>query len=444
MNIAYSARRALRRYPLLGILLSVVFVAFLMPAASAATKLKTLYSFCEQENCADGSGPFEGLVEDGSGDLYGTTQQGGINQAGVLFELEFTGSKYRYRRLYNFCPKAGCADGADPNANLILDTNGNLYGTTQSGGSAFNSGTAFELMPNPDRSKWKLITLYVFCTKIDCGDGTQPSGGLSYQGMQTGALYDGTSPLYGTTYRGFPGGADAGIAFELTNVSGKTRRKEKVLVAFCGTDQCSAGIHPKGGLLPDSAGNLYGTTTTDESQSGPGSVYELTPTHDGVTETVLYKFCQLQGCADGKNPAWSLAWGAQGHLFGISSAGGAFSNGAVFEIAPNGAESQESVVYSFCALDACADGASPVRGVTVDSNGDLFGTTFAGGAVNKGIAFKISGKKESVLRSFCSEAACADGANPAGGIILGRTGNLFGTTSSGGANNGGSAFKLTP
>src|SRR5205085_8549898 len=127
---------------------------------------------------------------------------------GAAFRLSHASGKWKYQRLYSFCAKADWRDGGGPEGKIIFDTAGNLYGVT------FNPGTVFALMPNADRSKWRVKTLHRFCLKAGCTDGASPTGGLTYPGAETGAPFDGVSPLYGETFAG--GTAQQGTIFSLT------------------------------------------------------------------------------------------------------------------------------------------------------------------------------------------------------------------------------------
>jgi uncharacterized repeat protein (TIGR03803 family) len=414
-------------------------------SASAST-YKVLYSFCAKTDCADGLGPQAGLVMDASGNLYGTTQSGG--GGGTVFELTPNASrtKWKYKRLYSFCAKKHCADGLDPGGRLILDSSGNLYGTAAGGKS--DSGTVFELMPNADRSKWSIKNLYSFCPRGEngCTDGQGPIGSLAYVGAAPGALYDGVSPLYGVTYSGGTfvnqNGYGEGTAFALSPDTGTGRWKEKVIYDFCQNADCSTKLpQPSSALTADAAGNLYGTADQDGFN---GNLFELSPkARSGAwAETTLYSFCSQQSCADGEAPeADTVLLDSEGNLYGTTLEGGSGFEGVMYAFSPQ--QSKLSVLYSFCTQANCADGGVPRAGVIKDSSGNLFGTTTDDG-FGAGTVYELTGGSLHTLYTFCSQTGCADGSDPKASLIMDASGNLYGTTSEGGAHQGGTVFEVTP
>ncbi len=208
-----------------------------------------LYSFCTVSGCADGQAPEGGLVIDAAGNLYGTTMIGGTGE-GTAFELSPNASKTTWTEtvLYNFC-SSGCAGGALPSGRLVIDTMGNLFGTSRLGGSGAG-GVAFKLVPNGTASQ--VTPLYDFCSQNDaesfCTDGTRPAAGLTL---------DASGRLFGTTVQGGGGSSDApyggGVAFMLNGT-------QQVIHPFCALFDCADGEYPSSSLALDEAGNLYGTT----------------------------------------------------------------------------------------------------------------------------------------------------------------------------------------
>jgi len=406
-----------------------------------AWTLKTLHGFCSQSRCADGAYTGAGLLRDGAGNLYGTTWQGGAHSEGTVFELTPRGTDYRYRVLYDFCALANCTDGGAPRARLIIDVNGNLYGTTATGGNGPFSGTAFELIPNAERTKWKFKVLYEFCSANSCADGYSPWWGLTYQGAESGAPYDGVSPLYGTTTQG--GSTDMGVAFRLNFIAGKIRRKQTVIHDFC--SGCDEGSEPRGELSFDASGNLYGTAASGGSGQG-GVAFRLSPVNNKFVETVLYSFCRLSECADGHTPLSGMTRDAKGNFYGTTDSGGANNQGVAFELLLAGVNhAREIVLHSFCSAAGCMDGEEPNAGLEVAPDGVLIGMTPFGGAFDGGLVFSLNGTTQTTLYDFCSLTGCKDGSAPAGSVVMDASGNLFGTTSGGGPSGDyGTVFELSP
>lgn len=410
-----------------GILAAAVVAA---PKLAAAGGINTLYAFCGQANCADGSEPRGNMILDSTGDLYGITLYGGAG-----FGTVFRQRGHALKVLHSFC--ADCADGASPTGSLIMDVNGHLYGTATAGG-AHGAGTVFELVPNAKRTKWKIGKLYSLCALQSCADGANPAGGLTYKGAEAGELYDGISPLYGTAKTG--GLHSGGVVFQL--VPSGPRFKAKVVYNFCSQDGCTDGSAPDQSLIFDSAGNLYGTTRNGGT-GGTGVVFQLTPKHAAFSETVLHSF---GATGDGASPNGPLNWDGSGNLVGTTESGGANGSGTVFRVIPAGVDSTESLVYSFCAQTNCIDGHQPVGGVLLGAGGDLFGLTRNGGGNGLGTAFRLTGSSETVVYSFCTrDANCTDGAHPEAGLVADGTGGFFGTTDQGGVHGGGGiVFHLSP
>ena len=199
--------------------------------------------------------------------------------------------------------------------------------------------------------------IYRFCSQQNCADGTIPAGGLTYAGASSGVPYDGVSPLFGVTGGG--GANNGGTVFELTNSAGHWA--ENVLYSFCsqgGTD-CTDGHVPQGELVIDASGNPYGVTVqgggNDPHLNGAGVAFELVPSEGNAwSETTLYRFCSMAHCADGARPLAGLVTDAEGNLYGTTSRGGRRCAtepdgcGTAFKIIPNGAASEETVLYAFC------------------------------------------------------------------------------------------------
>ncbi len=424
----------------------LLVLVFVPQGTSAAPTLQTLHAFCQNASCPDGKLPLGGLIADGTGNLFGTAFQGGLTStSGVVFELVNGGGAFTFKLLHKFCSKhtenGFCADGSGPVGELIEDINGNLYGATTEGGT-FNAGEVYELIPNSDRSKYTLFPLYSFCTP-SCANGANPTGSLSYAGQQTGAVYDGVSPLFGTTRAG--GGASFGVAFRLDTLSGTFRRKETAIYSFCARASCADGSAPST-LIVGSGGNLFGAALSGGSGSS-GVVYELSPHGNRFIETVLHNFCTADNCTDGRFPANALVQDSAGNLIGATQQGGGFNGGTLFKIVPHGATSHETVLYNFCSVSGCLDGAFPQGRLAIDGTGGIIGTTTEGGTgdFTGGMVFRFKNATFTSLYSFCTKANCTDGKQPSDGAIEDAAGNLLGTTSIGGnANNGGTVFLLKP
>ena len=377
----------------LGALLGAAVVAVAgFSITAVAHQLTTLYSFTGSGS--NGANPAASLIADPAGNLYGTTLNGGAGGQGTVFQLDPSGN---LTVLYSF---AG-GDGSHPRAALIADAAGNLYGTTINGGTQ-DAGTVFQLTPSGT-----LKLLYSF---TGGGDGALPFAGL---------IADAAGNLYGTTNGG--GASGQGTVFQLDS-SGTLN----VLYSFTGGNEAS----PWAGLIADAAGNLYGST---EGGDGPGAVFQLMPS--GALN-VLHSFTGR----DGAVPHGGLMFDAAGNLYGTTHNGGASGYGTVFQLTPVGAL---NVLYSFT---GGSDGAYPEAGLISDMAGNLYGTTYGGGAGGQGTVFQLTPSGNlTVLYSF---TLGSDGAWPVGGLVADAAGNLYGTTSSGGATAScpggcGTVFELT-
>lgn len=414
-------------------------------------RLRTLHSFCSEANCADGSNPYtsNGLAMDSAGNLYGVNSYGGLHGGGVAYELFHVPGKdkWKYKVLYSFCALAGCTDGRPGYLqNLIIDSQGDLYGTTDNGGIA-DSGTVYELTPNRTGKYRILHTLYSFCSKDSgCTDGQDPIS-LTYRGAAAGVPYDGVSPLYGTTE--FGGKHSGGVAFALS--PGYRNWNEQLLHVFCQEAGCSDGAGP-GALTFDPAGNLVGTAFVNNNR---GMIFRLSRVVDQNrwVETTVYTFCALANCSDGNLPYGTPVIDANGNIFGAAAQGGTapdcpYTNGCgvIYKIA---ADNTEAVLYNFCARKNCIDGSVPAGPLLMDASGNLYGTTAAGGQYTiiqrgGGTVFEWSASSLRTLRSFCAELYCPDGAEPESGVVMNSAEDLFGTTLYGGLQNLGTVFELKP
>ena len=416
---------------------AALVVVLVLPSAWAATQFETLHKFTGGK---DGGGPSATLILDQAGNLYGTTTNGGATDHGAVFELTHVNGNWKETVIYSFCP-TDCSDGANPFAGLIFDPAGNLYGTTEWGGnsalcSGAGCGVVFELMPKQDGS-WAEKVLHEFTAT----DGANPLAGL---------IFDQAGNLYGTTYSGGAGPCDpygCGVVFQLApNSDGSWQ--ENVLYSFCPTD-CGDGAFPSAGLIFDATGSLYGTTGGGgEFGGGGGTVFQLTPNGKGSwTESVLYSFCVVSSCRDGRYPYGGVVFDQTGNLYGTTRAGGANINGAVFQLTPNQDGSwNETVLHSSLTSKNGLDGSDPYGGLIFDQTGNLYGTMAGGGADGWGVVFKLApnsngGWHETVLHAFADRP----GALPLAGLTFDTTGNLYGTTSGDySKTTHGSVFEITP
>jgi uncharacterized repeat protein (TIGR03803 family) len=281
-----------------------------------AGTLTTLYSFCAQMGCPDGSNPEGGLVQGTDGNFYGTTVAGGAKGDGTVFGITPEG---KLTTLHNFCAgsRRGCPDGATPEAGLVQATDGNFYGTTQQGG-ANGVGSVFRITP-----RGALTALYSFCSNGTCTDGSGPEAPL-IQGTD-GNLYGTTK---GATFSWQPGSGINGTVFKIT-LSGTLT----TLYNFCSESACADGENPTFGLVQGTDGNFYGSTpaggTTEGGATyGAGTLFKITSSGDLTT---LYTFCSQWGCPDGEYPG-ELIQDTDGNFYGTTSGGGANDAGTVFNL----------------------------------------------------------------------------------------------------------------
>ena len=363
-------------------------------------------------NGNDGQNPVGALVSDAANNLYGTTSTNGLYGKGTVFKVSSDGTE---TILHNF---GNGNDGQTPLGRLILDGTGNLFGTTSAGG-IYGYGTAFEMAPDGTET-----VLYNFGNSP--GDGQNPSAGL---------IFDGAGNMYGTTVNG--GAFGGGTAFELSPQENRCCREAPVYNFGNGND----GRNPQSELVMDAAGNFYGTTANGGTNSG-GMIFELSPQENRCCrEAPVYNF---GGSGDGKNPYGGVVFDALGNLYGTTVNGGANSAGTAFEVSPNGASWTETFLHSF---GSGSDGQNPYATLVFDRSGNLYGTTENGGVYLKGMVFELS-----LLENRCCREApvynfgfsANDGQHPKAGVIIDNSGNLDGTTVSGGSFGGGTVYGILP
>lgn len=373
----------------------------------------------------DGATP-DDLILGSDGNFYGTTQSGGQYGQGVVFRVTSTGEQ---AVLYAFV--GGANDGAEPQG-LIEGSDGNFYGTTLGGGKGIctvprlaggngqpQAGCGTVFEVTPAGAE---SIVYFFSGEAD--------GGAPNLGLAQASNGD----LYGTAAVG--GASGNGVAFQLT-LGGV----ETVLHSFAGG--ASDGALPAS-LVLGTDGSLYGVTVLGGT-SNAGTVFNLTL---GGVETLLHSFA---GGSDGENPSMPLVEGTDGNFYGTTPLGGASANaasqceqgcGTVFQITPAGVE---TVLHAFAG--GSSDGANPYMGLIEASDGNFYGTTSSGGnpdcKAGCGTAFSItSAGSEAVLHFF--GASSTDGTDPSSALVLAADGSFYGTTAFGGIYNHGAVYTMTP
>lgn len=401
--------------------LAVLALSLVLSGSAMAQGEQVVYSLGVAP--ADGACPMAGLVLDQKGNLYGTTALGqghGLFRygSGTVFKLTRTGRGWKGTVLYTFTGK----DGAVPAAGLVLDQKGNLYGTASRGGTN-DAGVVFRIFHNA--TGWHEQVLYSFTGLAD--------GGSPFAGV----IRDAAGNLYGTTKLG--GDTNRGTVFELTH--GPTGWTEKVLHSF----GRAAGF-PLGKLVFDTAGNLYGTTRSGGTARS-GTVFRLTHgTRGDWKVTILYSFLgNSNGNADGRSPYGGLVFDGQGNLYGTTKRGGPFDGGIIFQLKPslNGAWTERVLQYGGAGHGG---GKRFMTDPVFDTAGRLYGTAAGGGKFGWGVAYRLTPTgaglwKEHVLHAF---TGLSDGGTPMAGVVLDVQGNVFGTTFTGGEAGNGTVFEITP
>lgn len=376
---------------------------------------------------SDGGDPMTGLTVDQAGNLYGTTWSGGSG-FGTVFKLERAGSGWLVRSLYSF---QGGSDGAGPSARVIIGPDGNLYGTTSAGGGGNcgyygydGCGTVFRLQPPASVCKafvcpWTETVLY---------RANEDNGAI----LVGEVVFDQAGNLYTTARNG--GMYFSGYAVELTPNNGYWVRTIVHVFDY----ETGDGEAPSAGMVIDQAGNLYGTTSLGGLHT-QGTAFELTPYGSGWTETILHSF----DGDDGYEPEAPLIFDRQGNLYGTTFDGGPNGEGVVFELSPGGGGWSFSIPWSFSGHGN--GGSVLVAPVSVDANGNLWGTTFETGCCGWGTIFELTpgsnGWSETVLHNFTGGL---DGSTPFSNVAFDAQGNAYGTASLGGANRQGVIWEITP
>jgi uncharacterized repeat protein (TIGR03803 family) len=396
-------------------------------AAAIAAQAQTFQTVAAFDG-SDGSDPVSfstpALILGSDGNFYGTTNSGGSNKSGTVFEVSPAGA---LSALYSFCSQPNCADGSYPDAGLVQGDDGNFYGTTEYGGAnssttGIGGGTFFKITP-----EGVLTTLYSFCSLSGCADGVAPSW------LVKGVNGD----FYGSSY---VAANRSNNIFQITPSGALT-----ILYTFCGPD-CTGGSDPSS-LVQGSDGNLYGTTDwggNSDSKCGNygcGTFFRLTLSG---TLTTLYDFCSLANCADGVGPG-ALVEGSDGDFYGMTGGGGtaASPDGTAFRITAGGTLTTLSSFSCPSDLACTGNGSSALM---QGSDGNFYGTdVYGGGGIVKpvceyngcGTFFQLTPSGTlTTLYVFCSHGSdtngCTDGAFPASMVVEPSNGTFYGTTTEGG------------
>lgn len=385
----------------------LVVILFAMSTRAIAQKESTIYNL----GAGDCANLQAGVTADSSGNLYAASSE---------FVCEFiqAGGTWTEKTLYEFTTDEEALGG------LTLDATGNLYGPTIAGRTG-DAGTIFKLTPTAS-GEWTEEILFTF-----------PLGGARGNSPYGKPVFDGAGNLYGTTAYGGTYGTQAGsiggTVFELIpQPSGPW--KEKVLHSF-GNGADGAALY--GGVIFDSAGNLYGVTNLGGT-FGEGIAFELTPHSNGTwTETILHNF---GSGTDGQQPYYSLVSDSAGNLYGTTNGGGTNGVGTAYElIRQAGGGWEEKILNNFSAMSF------PFAPLIFDHAGDLYSTTFSGGHFNGGTAYELvphsKNWKEKVIHNFGNGS---DGSGPLSYLGIDAAGNIYGATLTGGTSNDGTLFEITP
>ena len=394
------ARRATVLFTLITIFL---FLATLSQPAQSQT-YKVIYNFTGKGK--DGANPYAGPVLL-NGNLYGTTYLGGSDGNGTVYRLSPSGSSWKYISLYSF---KSLPDGAGPAfGSLAIGHDGALFGTTEGGGYF---GTDFEICA----CKGKEVQIHQFGRGTD---GAQPIGGV---------VLDSAGNFYGTTSLG--GTYGDGTVFKEQQSGGKWT--ESVIYNFTGGKD---GINPPAGVTLDAHGNLYGTTSLGGA-GGVGVVYKLSPHGSGWKQTVLHTF---RGQSDGQNPVGGVVLDKAGNLYGTTFDGGVNGGGTVYELSPSSTGWRFTTLYSFS-----GGYGGPYNKLTL-AHGNIYGFTEAEGKNGLGSVFKlVPGKGGWTFTDLYDFIGGSEGAQPYGSVAVDKDGNVFGTTNTGGSQNEGVVFEITP
>lgn len=426
MNTAHAGNSADRsNAPARGLRLMALLVLLAFPTFNAdAQTFTVLHSF---QAGADGYQPYSGVTIDQGGNLYGTTSEYDGNGPGTVYRMTRRNGSWLFAKLNN--PYGQISQGR-----VVFGSGGALYGTTQYGGD----GGCTELGCG---SVYSIRAPQTFCGSVNCVWPSNQvytfpgSGNLGNQPGLVDPAFDAAGNIYGTTI--FGGTYYSGNVFELTRSNGVWTATS--IHNFHGED----GYEPQSGVIFDTQGNIYGTAWIGGPHNN-GTVYRLVNTGSGWTEQTLYDF---PNAADGSGPAAALVMDAAGNLYGATFVGGVNGGGTVFELSPAGGGWNFRVLYSFTGQGY---NPGPLVALTLDASGNLYGTTFLGGAFGLGSVFKLTHNNDGTwtMTDLHDFTGGSDGKNPASEVSMDANGNLFGTASAGASNDHcidcGTVWEITP
>ncbi len=432
-------------HALLPTTLLVISLILLLVTLTPVVRAQTFTVLHDFTGGDDGGAPWSGLTRGPHGSFYGTTWSGGQRSSdcvdsgcGTLFQLSKSGSGWDYSVLHTFM---GGSDGAGPWARVVFGPNGILFGTTSAGGVGgcqiygdhLGCGTVFRMVPpdqvgpytRPHMASMSITTIYTF---LNGADGAAPGFG--------DLIFDPAGNMYGTTIVG--GVSGWGAVYEISpSGQGWT---EQGLYSFSGATD---GGLPYAGVLRDGRGNLYGATTV--SGDDPlcwwggmcGVLFQLVPSAGGWTDNTIFTF---HNNGAGTNPVGSLISDGSGNLYGSTSSYSGPDGGTVFVLQPQQNGWSLTVLCSFN-----AGGSGPYANLVMGVSGDLYGTTYADGEFNAGTVFKVSHSSGGwTCTSLHDFTGASDGGLPVSSVSIDGQGNLYGTASSGGAYGQGVIWEITP
>lgn len=393
----------------LALMIGLVLILFGTHSAHAQT-FQVIHTFTGP----DGALPKAGLTIDRGGKLYGTTFAGHEGSGwGGVYQLRQHNSAWIYASIHVF-------DG-QPLDRVVFGPNNTLYGTSPSNLVSYHNGYIFNLAPPLNvctivNCSWNATVVYGF-----------PGGANGATPKGAALVFDSAGNMYGTTSAG---GTGNGVVYQLTPQGTQTP-----IYTFAGTPD---GATPYSGVILDSAGNFYGVTTAGGA-AGDGAVYELSPNGGGGwTEQVIYSFT---GGNDGSSPTGGLILDHAGNLYGSTANGGANGGGTVFELSPNGGSWQYNLVYSFSGGANCG----PWAELSMDPANNLYGTTLCDGANSDGNVWElVKGNGTWTYTSLHDFTGGNDGRSPYSNVTFDSAGNLYGTASTGGADQSGVVWQIVP